>query len=142
MPHIDLKYGRRTIPLQYDDERLEVLGQNVDQVGLSDAAIGERLDTPINSETLEGLVVTGESVLIVVPDATRQVGCGQVVNLIIRTLIANGTAAHDIRIIFATGIHRKVTESEKAEILTPFVAQRIKTLDHDARDLAKIVRLG
>ena len=38
-------------------------------------------------------------------------------------------------IIFATGIHRKVTEYEKEEILTSFIAQRIKTLDHDPRDL-------
>jgi len=48
----------------------------------------------------------------------------------------------DIRIIFATGIHRRVSEAEKQSILTPFIAQRIKTLDHNARDLAQIVRLG
>ena len=57
-------------------------------------------------------------------------------------LIANGTAPHEIRIIFATGIHRKVTEEEKSTILTPFIAQRIKTLDHDPRDLMQLMRLG
>ena len=35
-----------------------------------------------------------------------------------------------------------VTESEKQEILTPFVAQRIKTFNHDARDLMQFVNLG
>ena len=69
-------------------------------------------------------------------------GRGQIVNLVVRRLIANGTAAHEIRIIFATGIHRKVTEAEKAAILTPFIAQRIKTLDHDPRDLMQLVTLG
>jgi nickel-dependent lactate racemase len=39
----------------------------------------------------------------------------------------------DIRIIFATGIHRPVTEAEKQLILTPFIAQRVKTLDHNPR---------
>ncbi len=48
----------------------------------------------------------------------------------------------DIRIIFATGIHRPVTEAEKSTILTPFIAQRVKTLDHNPRDLAQIVRVG
>ena len=62
--------------------------------------------------------------------------------MLVRRLIANGIPAHDIRIIFATGIHRTVKEEEKISILSPFIAQRIKTLDHDPRDLMKIVRLG
>jgi nickel-dependent lactate racemase len=57
-------------------------------------------------------------------------------------MIANGTAPHELSIVFATGIHRPVTEEEKRTILSPFIAQRIKTLDHDARDLMKIVRVG
>jgi nickel-dependent lactate racemase len=48
----------------------------------------------------------------------------------------------DISIIFATGIHRRVTDEEKRELLTPFIAQRIKTLDHNPRDLAQIVSFG
>ncbi len=104
--------------------------------------IGERFENPIDSKTLEEIVQPGETVLIVVPDATRQTASGQIVNLLVRRLIANGTPAHDIRIIFATGIHRPVTEEEKREILTPFIAQRIKTLDHNARDLAQILKVG
>ena len=76
------------------------------------------------------------------PDATRKSASGQIVNLLVRRLIANGTMPFDISIIFATGIHRAVTEEEKQEILTPFIAQRVKTLDHNARDLMQFVRLG
>ena len=96
----------------------------------------------MHSASLEEIVNVGDTVLIVVPDATRQTACGQIVNLVVRRLIANGTAPHDIRIIFATGIHRKVTEAEKAAILTPFIAQRIKTLGHDPRDLMQLIRIG
>jgi len=142
MAQIDLKYGRTVIPFEYDETRFDVLGQTNDKSPLSDADIGEKLDHPIDSPTIEELVAPGDSVLIVVPDATRQTACGQVVNLVVRRLIANGTAAHDIRIMFATGIHRKVTEDEKAAILTPFIAQRIKTLDHDPRDLMQLRRFG
>lgn len=142
MATIDLKYGKTSFEFDYDEKRFEVLGQITQQSPLSDAAIGDRIDRPTDSAPLEDIVNTGESVLIVVPDATRQTACGQVVNLVVRRLIANGTQAHDIRIIFATGIHRKVTESEKESILTPFIAQRIKTLDHDPRDLMQVVRLG
>ncbi len=142
MPNIELKYGKSQISFDYDENRFTVLGDTKDESALSDAEIGERFDNPVDSKPVEEIVSPDESVLIVVPDATRQAAGGQIVNLLVRRLIANGTMPHDIRIIFAAGIHRRVTEAEKREILTPFIVQRIKTLDHDARDLMQIVRLG
>lgn len=128
--------------LDYDENRFDILGNEKQITSLSDADVGVKLDNPINSKPLEDIIKQGESVLIVVPDATRQTASGQIVNLLVRRLIANGTMPFDIRIIFATGIHRHVTEAEKEIILTPFIVQRIKTLNHNARDLAQIVRLG
>ncbi|HEV7699858.1 MAG TPA: nickel-dependent lactate racemase [Pyrinomonadaceae bacterium] len=142
MTAISLKYGRSAIDLDLDATRFEILGREENAYTLSDVEIGERLDDPIDSRRLEDIVESGQTVLLVVPDATRQTGSGQIVNLVVRRLIANGTAPHEIRIIFATGIHRKVTDEEKAAILTPFIAQRIKTLDHDPRNLAALVNVG
>jgi lactate racemase len=142
MPSIFLKYGSTTIPFEYSDENFTVLGHTEDRSPLTDVRIGEKLDAPIGSKTVEEMVQPGETVLIVVPDATRQTACGQVINLLVRRLIANGANAFDIRIIFATGIHRPVTEIEKQAILTPFIAQRIKTLNHGPRDLMQLIRLG
>ena len=142
MATLELKYGRSVVPLEYGEDCCEVLGIAADREPLSDIELGDKLDATIGSPPIEDIVEPGQSVLIVVPDATRAVGSGQVVNLLVRRLIANGTAAGDIRIIFATGIHRKVTDHDKGDILTPFIAQRIKTLDHDPRDLADLVRVG
>ena len=142
MSHIDLKYGNSVIPFEYDVERFAVLGREIERPTLSDIELGERLDDPIDSASLEDIVHPGETVLLVVPDATRQTACGQVVNLVVRRLIANGTAPHEISIIFATGIHRPVTDAEKETILTPFIVQRIKTSMHNPRDLMQIVRFG
>lgn len=142
MPLINLKYGPSSIPFTYDESRFEILGRPETKLPLSDIQIGEKLDSPIASKPVEDIVQPGDTVLIVVPDATRQTACGQIVNLLVRRLIANGTAAFDIRIIFATGIHRPVTEAERQTILTPFIAQRIRTLDHGPRDLMQIIRLG
>lgn len=142
MPTIQLKYGRTAIPFEFDEGRFEVLGGSSQMTKLSDVELGEKLDHPIDTKRLEEIVGPGENVLIVVPDATRQTAAGQIVNLIVRRLIANGTVPFEISIIFATGIHRKVTEAERNEILTPFIAQRIKTLDHDPRDLVQLVRHG
>ena len=142
MPTINLAYGKSEIKFSFDENQFEVLGKAESKPALTDVEIGERLDNPIDSKPLEEIVQPSESILIVVPDATRKTASGQIVNLIVRRLIANGTMPFDIRIIFATGIHRRVTEAEKQTILTPFIAQRIKTLDHNPRDLAQIVRLG
>ncbi|MEQ1921233.1 MAG: nickel-dependent lactate racemase [Pyrinomonadaceae bacterium] len=139
---IDLKYGRTSIPVEYDAARFQILTTAAEPPPLSDAEINAKLDAPIDTPVIEEIVRPGESVLIVVPDATRRTAAGQIVNLLVRRLIANGSAPHEINIIFATGIHRRVTEAEKEAILTPFIAQRIKTLDHDPRDLAQIIRLG
>ena len=142
MRRIELKYGQTAIPFEFDENRFEVLEAKLGAQPLSDIELGAGLDNPIDSPPLEEIVSPGESVLIVVPDATRQTAAGQIVNLVVRRLIANGIPPHDIRIIFATGIHRRVTESEKLSILTPFIAQRIKTLDHDPLDLMQIIRFG
>ena len=142
MAQIKLGYGKSKISFEYEPEQFEVLGDFKPSAPLSDAEIGARFDHPIGSKTTEEIVQPNETVLIVVPDATRQTACGQIVNLLIRRLIANGTMPFEISIIFATGIHRRVTDAEKSEILSPFIVQRVKILDHSARDLAQIVNLG
>lgn len=141
MPIVELRYGKTQIPFEYDENQFEILGSEKNRAPLTDAEVGARLDTPVDSKPLEEIINEGESVLIVVPDATRQTACGQVVNLLVRRLIANGTLPFNISIIFATGIHRKVTTDEKRELLTPFIFQRIKTIDHNAKDLMQIAGL-
>ncbi len=142
MPIINLKYGNSEIPFNYNENQYEILGKPENKTPLSDVEIGEKLENPIDSQTIEEIIKPSETVLIVVPDATRKVACGQVINLLVRRLIANGTMPYEINIIFATGIHREVTEAEQKEILTPFIAQRIKTFNHNARDLMQFLKLG
>lgn len=142
MPQIGLKYGSGEVPFEYDEDRFDVIALADEKQTLSDIEIGGRLDAPIGTLPLEDLIGGGETVLFVVPDATRQAGAGQMINLIVRRLIASGVEPHRMAAIFATGIHRKVTDDEKRTILTPFIAQRLKTLDHDPRDLMQIARVG
>lgn len=142
MATIDLAFGSGSIPFAFDDQRFQVLQNEREARALTDVELGERLDSPIDSATIEEIVSRGETVLFVVPDATRRVGAGQIINLLVRRLIANGTEPNEMSVIFATGIHRPVTDSERNEILTPFIAQRLKTLHHGSRDLMQIVRVG
>ena len=144
MTQIDLGYGRGKISFADDAGRFQILTpvETVADAPLSDAEMGALIDDPIESQPLEEIVSPGESVVIVVSDATRATAAGQVVNLLARRLVALGVAPSDLRIIFATGIHRPVSASEKDELLTPFITQRVRTIDHDAEDESRIVNLG
>lgn len=142
MKAIQLRYGNKQIPFEFDEERFEVLGRTEDRRVLSDLEIGKLFEQPFEAKPIEEEIGNGESVLIVVPDATRNVGAGQIVNLLVRRLIANGTLPFEIGIIFATGLHRTVTQSEKTEIVTPFIAQRLNLYDHDPTNLMGFMNLG
>lgn len=138
-----LGYGKTFFDFDCDESRFVVIDKSSNEhAPLSDREVNEAIDAPIASPAIDEIIKANESVLIVVPDATRSTASGQVVNLLVRRLIEIGVMPYDIRIIFATGIHRPVTEEEKSELLTPFIAQRIKTINHNSRDLIQIVNLG
>ena len=140
---IELPYGRTSLKFTYDDSQFSVLTKNsAGDTPLSDFEVGAAFDSPIASPPLDEIAGSDDSVLIVVSDATRATASAQVVNLLIRRLVQGGVSPARIAIIFATGIHRPVTEKEKTELLTPFVVQRLKILQHDAYDRAKLTTLG
>jgi nickel-dependent lactate racemase len=139
MREINLGYGHSFVVLPFDEERFQILGDPASQERpLSDLEIGLALDAPIDSPPLEEIVSPGDSVLIVVSDATRATASAQIVNLLVRRLIQSQISLADIAIIFATGIHRPVTVAEKQDLLTPFIFQRVRTIDHDAHDSAQL----
>lgn len=142
MTRFDLRSGKGTVQIHFDEDRIEILGTGTEWQPISDIEIGRRLDHPVDSPPIEDIVKPGETVLLVVPDATRQIASGQIINLLVRRLIANGTAPNEIAAIFATGIHRSVSVDEMSEILTPFIAQRIRCIQHDARNPVKLFSFG
>jgi lactate racemase len=143
MPTIELGYGHSSVKFDYDPAYFDVLapGDRAEHP-MSDVEIGAALDDPIDSPPLEDLIAANDTVLIVASDATRATGSSQIVNLLVRRLIQNGVQPGDIAIIFATGIHRPVRGDEKSELLTPFIAQRIRTIDHDAYDPSQLIQTG
>ena len=139
----DLPYGSTSIKFVADVDRFSVISDaETAEPPLTDVQIGAAFDSPIASPPLDEIAGSDDSVLLVVSDATRATASAQIVNLLVRRLVQNGVSPGNIAAIFATGIHRRVTEEEKRDLLTPFIVQRIRTLDHDAYDAAKLVRVG
>jgi lactate racemase len=143
MPTIQLGYGHTTIEFDYDPSRFGILAPDEAHTHpMSDAEVNAALDAPIESPPIEDLIASGDKVLIVTSDATRATGSAQIINLLVRRLIENGIQPGDLAIIFATGIHRAVRPEEKTELLTSFIAQRIRTIDHDANDSSQLIQVG
>jgi nickel-dependent lactate racemase len=143
MNQIELGYGRRSFEFSFDEARFSVVNTDGEhEPPLTDFQIGAALDAPIASPPIDELVSGDDSVLIVVSDATRATASAQVVNLLVRRLVQCGVSPASMAVIFATGIHRPVTEKEKVELLTPFIVQRLQVLAHDAYDPARLAGFG
>jgi nickel-dependent lactate racemase len=143
MTEIQLGYGRGVQTFNFEASRFQVLETNpANEKPLTDVEMGAAFSDTIGSPPLDDLFSAGDTVLIVVSDATRATGSAQIINLLVRRLIQAGVAPSDIAIIFATGIHRRVTDEETKELLTPFIAQRLRVLHHDAYDPGALVSLG
>ena len=139
---IELAYGRGAIEFDFDEERFELINRFSHESPLSDFEIGAAFDDPIASPPIDEIVSSDDSVLIVVSDATRATASAQVVNLLVRRLVQVGVSPSRMAVIFATGIHRPVTEKEKVELLTPFIVQRLQITQHDAYDQNRLSTLG
>ena len=143
MAKIELPYGRRSLDFAYDEAQFSVVTRSSDRdTPLSDFEVGVAFDSPIASPPLDEIAGSDDSVLIVVSDATRATASAQVVNLLVRRLVQAGVSPANIAIIFATGIHRPVSEKEQTELLSPFIVQRLRIIQHDAHDRAKLTTLG
>src|SRR5689334_10469085 len=140
---IEHAYGRSTVKFTRDADQFALItsDQHTEQP-LTDFAVGEAFDSPIGSPPLDEIIDSDDSILIVVSDATRPTGSAQLVNLLVRRLVQIGVSPSHMAVIFATGIHRSVSDEEKRELLTPFIVQRLKIIDHDAYDPAQLTSFG
>src|SRR5689334_12291202 len=140
---IELAYGRSTVKFTRDADQFTLISSDGhSEQPLTDFAVGEAFDSPIGSPPLDEIIDSDDSILIVVSDATRPTGSAQLVNLLVRRLVQIGVSPSRMAVIFATGIHRRATDEEKRELLTPFIVQRLKIIDHDAYDPAQLTSFG
>ncbi len=143
MTQTELAYGSGSFKFDVEENQFTWLSNDsVVETPLSDVEIGAAFENPIASAPLDELIGPDDSVLIVVSDATRATASAQIVNLLVRRLIQSGISPANLAIIFATGIHRPVTEQESRELLTPFIVQRVRTLNHDAYDANQLTLIG
>jgi nickel-dependent lactate racemase len=107
-----------------------------------ESIIREALGKPIGSPPLFEIVRPGNSVCVVTSDVTRYCGAERFLPVLIGELTGAGVSESDITILFALGIHRPQTETERRHIVGEEVFRRIRCVDHDAYDDARMTEVG
>ncbi|MDI6902906.1 MAG: nickel-dependent lactate racemase [Methanocellales archaeon] len=127
-----LKYGKKeidvTVPANSQIVKPnELPGQD------EEAEIKRALMHPINSKKLSELVHPHEKVAIAVSDITRSTPSSKLLPPLLEELNKGGISNEDVTIVFATGLHRKLTEEER-RLLVGDVYDQIKCINHDVDD--------
>jgi len=100
------------------------------------------LDNSIDSPPLRDIASPGDKVAIVASDITRQTRSDAFLPIIVDELNSAGVPDRDIDIVIALGIHRRQTETEHRRLLGDKLFDRVRPVDHDARDRDNLVHYG
>ena len=106
------------------------------------AAIRDAIRSPIGSPSLKELVKPGQTVTFIVNDPTRVANSDVFMPVLISELNEAGVRDEDMRIVFALGTHRAMTEKEMIGIVGDNVARRLKTHNIDCKDESQFVYFG
>lgn len=106
------------------------------------AAVEAALDSPIGVPPLVEVARGRHSVAISVCDITRPAPNRLVLPPVLKRLEQGGISRDNITILTATGLHRPSTEAEIREICGETVAQQIRVVNHNARNLDEHSYLG
>lgn len=135
-----VKYGKTTllIPEKLKKKAHWLVPKN-EPSGLKDVPyeIREALKKPVGVKPLGEQVRTGDKIAIIVSDLTRPVPTAQILPTLLEDLDVLGIPPADICIVFALGIHRKMTAEEKSKALGPEIFAKYRNIEPQ-----EYIRLG
>jgi nickel-dependent lactate racemase len=137
---IRLAYGSGGLEVDLPDERTTVVEPRYPRAAAGESAIlREALRRPVSGPPVSELARVGGSVAISICDGTRAQPRDRMIPALLDEL---GVPDQDVTILVATGTHRPNTEDEIRAMLGEELADRIKVVNHDARDHDSLVFLG
>src|SRR3954449_10210054 len=137
---VRLAYGVAGLKVELPDDRTTVV-EPAYHAGAEDeaAVLREALRHPVAGPPLRELAQPGVKVAISMCDGTRAQPRDKMIPAVLEEL---GVPDADVVILVATGTHRGNTEAEIRAMLGDDVVERIRVVNHDARDKASLVFLG
>lgn len=144
MKEYSMKYGKGEVKFSLDPALvLEELFIN-EFPALPDpaSAVLEAIRNPIGSPALRDIVKPGQTVAFIVNDPTRIARSYVFLPVLMAELNAAGIPDANMRIVFALGTHRAMTEAEMVEEVGEAVARRVKMYNPDCRDESQMQYFG
>jgi len=139
-----MHYGRDSMSFSLDQSLVSAELRIKDCPSLADPAeaVRKAIRNPIDSTPLREIVKPGETVTFIVNDPTRVANSHVFLPVMIRELNDAGVPDSNMRIIFALGTHRAMTEKEMAETVGEEIAVRIKMYNSECKDESQFVYFG
>ncbi len=136
---LSIPYGNKTLPLKIPKKNWgELLAPREIQAISFETGIKKALEHPLNSPRLSEFLKGCRSLLVIVNDETRPTPTGRVLEFLWPEL-----APYPLKIMVATGIHKKSSEEGCLRIFDPLWPEvRNKLMFHDCRQERGMVFLG
>ena len=128
-----LPYGKTEVCARVPTRNSLGLIEPKEKSGVEDATaeIKRALTEPLGTPHLKEIAKAGDTVAIVVDDATRATPSHLMLGPLLDELNEAGVNDQDITIIFGCGMHRAVTEQEKQNLIGNEILERVKAVSHD-----------
>ena len=132
--HIELPYGKGTLPLDVPDKNLldVVVPKEFIQPRQPDFMIKEALHNPLGTDRLSTLVSPGDTVAIVIDDYTRPCPTKMLLPPVLAELKEAGVNDLDIVIIVATGTHTPPSDDKIKELVGDKIFRNYMVVANDA----------
>ena len=145
MAKIKLPYNKKLIDIEIEDKNLSAVLESKAanyKTNLNESELVERaLDNPIGSPKLEDLVKDKKSTVIISSDHTRPVPSKIIMPILLRR-IRKVNPDIDIKILIATGFHRRTTREELIDKFGEEIVKNENIIVHDSRDYKSLVKIG
>ncbi len=128
MKQYDFAYGRGRKTFQIDEDRVlkEVRTEEFPVMEDIEAGVLEAIRHPIGCPSLDEIVKPGDTVAFICNDPTRVANSFDFMPVLVNEMNRLGVRDEDMKIVFALGTHRAMTEEEMAEGVGEEVAKRLK----------------
>lgn len=127
------KYGHGYKDFSLEQEKVMAEIKVVEMTPLTDLkqAVLDAIYHPIDSKPLNELLQPGQKVAFICNDPTRVANSHDFMPILVEELNKIGIKDEDMRIVFALGTHRKMTQEEMIEAVGEDVAKRLPMYNSD-----------
>ena len=115
---IEVGYGNSVQTCEFPDENLAgiVLPNEVEHRTDEQGILQDALQNPIGARPLAEYDLSGKKIVILTSDETRPMPTYKVMPVLLDTLYAAGADPSNIRLVFACGSHRSLSDEEKQRL--------------------------